>query len=97
MKTCEGCKFALFDDFGYSNYTVEGTTFHCLKTLHPDGQFDRFYGGNPQLNFAEKCSGFFGGDPVCLDVDREDWERGTPLSSLTTDPDVGPLLDAWNT
>lgn len=39
-KNCLNCRFAVHEDFGYSNYTVEGTTFHCGKRLHPDVWID---------------------------------------------------------
>lgn len=42
-KKCENCRFARFKDEGYSNYTVEGTTFECMINKHPDGKFDRWY------------------------------------------------------
>ena len=51
-RTCEGCKFGCLFDFGYSNYTVEGTEFFCAKSLHPDGHFDRFYGEDKRLEYA---------------------------------------------
>jgi hypothetical protein len=71
-RTCEGCKFALLEDYGYSNYTVEGTTVHCLKRLHPDREgFDRWYGEDGRLLFAERCPGFVAGEPVEVDVEQE--------------------------
>jgi hypothetical protein len=50
------CKFAIHEDFGYSNYTVEGTTFHCAKKLNP----------------AKGCIGFEEGEGPKIDVERED-------------------------
>lgn len=70
-KSCNGCINALFQDEGYSNYTVENTAFLCMKRLHPEAPFDRFYGEDKRLDFAEKCSGFEAGDPIVLDVDGE--------------------------
>ena len=96
MKSCEECKFCLLEDHGYSNYTVEGTYVHCLKGLHPDGVFDRFYGEAGGLNHAEKCVGYVNGCPVAIDVDREGQKRGMPLSTgYTDDVEVAPLVDAW--
>lgn len=68
---CEGCKFAVFQDTGWSNYTVEGTDFLCSKKLHPDAPFDRWYGEDKRLEFAQNCTGFEAGDPVRMDVDCE--------------------------
>lgn len=79
--TCDGCKYALMEDFGYSSYTVEGTTFHCLRRLHPVRQgFDRWYNEDERLLFAGKCSGFVAGDYVWVDVDRDEipWEDPAP-------------------
>lgn len=68
---CDECVHALLADFGYSNWTVEGTEFHCMLRIHPDGPFDRFYGKDDRLTFAEQCSRFEVGDPQTLDVDHE--------------------------
>lgn len=70
-KRCDDCLFAVFKDEGYSNYTVENTDFYCAKKLHPDGKFDRFYGEDKRLEFAENCSGFVAGPPVEVDVDGD--------------------------
>ncbi|KKN52634.1 hypothetical protein LCGC14_0610280 [marine sediment metagenome] len=97
MSSCEDCKFCLFEDYGYSNYTTEGTEFICLKKLHPDGSFDRFYGEDKRLNFASKCSSFTEGQPVEVDCDREDLKNyNDSLSSVyTADPEIKALLDQY--
>ena len=71
MTSCTDCKFAVFTDYGYSNWTVEGTDFNCSNKLHPDGVFDRFYKQNAKLNYAEQCSGFTSGEAIHMDVDCE--------------------------
>lgn len=63
----------MFQDVGYSNYTVEGTEFICMKKAHPDGEFDRFYGDNPQLEYAQVCPLFSAGEAIQMDVEGEDW------------------------
>lgn len=73
MSTCAQCKYSIMTDYGYSNYTVEGTTFSCARRLHPLGEFDRFYGENPKLNYANECVSFVEGDGMDQDVDGE-WE-----------------------
>lgn len=70
-KSCNNCKYAIFQDYGYSNYTVEGTEFYCGKKQHPDGHFDRWYGEDARLQFAEKCPTFEAGDPIEMDVEGE--------------------------
>ena len=46
---CTSCKFAVLEDYGYSNYTTEGTNFRCGVGKHPDGEFDAFYGEEKNL------------------------------------------------
>lgn len=77
-KTCCDCRFAVNIDFGYSNYTVEGTTFHCAKKAHPDGEFDRFYGEEKKLKYAGECGQFEAGECVDMDVDGENEADLTP-------------------
>ncbi len=84
-KTCMNCRFAVHEDFGYSNYTVEGTTFHCAKKLHPDGEFDEFYGGDKRLNYAAECAGFEEGAGVSMDVDHEGEADLTPAEKEVWD------------
>lgn len=79
MKSCNTCRLAIFDDYGYSNYTTEGTTFTCSKGLHPDGSFDRWFGEEEKLQFAEKCSAYEEGDSIDMDCDRDN------LGGLTTE------------
>lgn len=74
-RSCSGCVNAFFEDYGYSNYTVEGTTFSCVLGKHPDGSFDRFYGNEPRLAFAAKCNGFVAGEPVELDCEGENYNE----------------------
>jgi hypothetical protein len=73
QKTCLDCKHCLLEDFGYSNWTVEGTTVHCMKSKHPDNPFDRWYGEDKRLLYANECKSFKRGDLQQLDVDGEDW------------------------
>lgn len=90
MKTCEDCKFALFQDYGYSNYTVEGITFYCLQNVNPKAPSDRFYGKNPVLDFAENCEKYLKGEPIWIDVDCEDWPENIE------DIEVKNLFDIWD-
>lgn len=76
--TCENCKFAYLVDYGYSNYTVEGTTFYCLANKHPKDGFDRFYGEEDQLKYAVECPSFTNGEAIHMDVDGEGESELTP-------------------
>ena len=82
MKNCTDCAYAVMDDFGYSNYTVEGTTFYCGLKLHPEDGFDRWYGEDKRLGFADECKDYKKGDCVWIDVDAES------VNSESDDPDV---------
>lgn len=78
-KQCSNCYNAVLADYGWSNWTVEGTSVYCSKKLHPSDGFDRWYGENKEDAFAEQCPAFTKGKPVHMDVDRED------LDSLKAD------------
>jgi hypothetical protein len=95
-KTCRRCRWHMWEEYGYSNYTVEGSYFHCLKKLHPEDGFDEFYGEDPRLDFAQTCGSFQVGEGVQLDCDREE-EKDADLSAYTKDPEVAAALNAWNT
>jgi hypothetical protein len=75
---CSYCQYSVQEDYGYSNYTVEGTDIDCLKALNPAFPIDRFYQKEPVLEFAMKCDSFQRGDGIYIDVDREEaLTRGT--------------------
>lgn len=88
-RTCMDCRFAVHEDFGYSNYTVEGTTFHCAKKLHPDGEFDEFYATDKRLKHAAKCDAFEEGEGVWMDVDREQEAELTPAQREVYEMHIG--------
>lgn len=85
---CTDCRYCICQDYGYSNYTVEGTTADCLLHLNPELPHDRFYGETPHLEFAEKCEKFSEG--TCVDVDC-DQESG-PLEVYSEDEEIKELL-----
>lgn len=74
MKRCTDCKYCVVHDFGYSNYTVEGTDIECLLNKNPYTPFDHWYGEESKLTYAEQCSEFTEGDAVMIYVedDQED-------------------------
>jgi hypothetical protein len=98
MKTCESCKYAIFKEEGYSNYTVEGVTFYCFLKKHPEAPLDRWYGTDKRLDYADKCTSYKQGESISMDVDQTDYEL-TPIQvcmyNLTTDDDLdaGPYKD----
>ena len=74
-KRCDNCGYCILKDYGYSNYTVEGTTVVCSINAHPSGGFDRWYGRDHRLKHANECDHFVKDDPVHLDVDVDDIGR----------------------
>ena len=68
---CNECKFAILEDYGYSNYTVEGTNFRCGINKHPDGVFDHFYGEEKKLEYASDCPFFVVGEAIQIDCEQE--------------------------
>lgn len=77
-QSCLTCRFGCHIDYGYSNYTTEGTTFKCAKKLHPDGEFDEFYGEDERLKFGKDCTGFEDGLGVEMDCDMENLDELSP-------------------
>ena len=78
FKKCTECKYHILRDEGYSNYTVEGTSFNCALGLNPHAPFDNFYSKAPELNFAESCNSFKSGLGLQIDVDGEVMSDLTP-------------------
>lgn len=78
-RSCEQCYYCLLEDYGWSNWTPEGTEAYCLKGLHPSGHkgFDRGWGEDGRLFFAEQCPGFTAGDSIEVDVDKEEQPFGS--------------------
>lgn len=71
MSDCNNCKFAIFQDTGYSNYTVEGTDFYCAKKAHPSDGFDAWYGEHEGFKFGETCPSRSEGEPIQLRVEDD--------------------------
>jgi len=70
-KNCSNCRFAKFQDEGYSNWTVEGTSFECMVNKHPDGKFDRWYGEDGRLHWALWCDHYENGNPIHMSVEGD--------------------------
>lgn len=93
-KNCEECMFAVLHDTGYSNYTVEGSDFICSLGEHPDGTFDRWYGEDKKLEYAEQCKQFHEGGATELDVDGENLYK-LPVWRLALAQKAG-VLDSFD-
>jgi hypothetical protein len=68
---CDECKFCVLEDYGYSNWTVEGTNVSCVLNLNPKFPADHRWGHSPEAEFAKECSRYTKGDPVEVDVDQD--------------------------
>ena len=68
---CSDCCYRITREEGYSNYTVEGTSFNCALGLHPQAPFDNFYGEAKEMNYAESCPSFKRGEGLEIDVEEE--------------------------
>jgi hypothetical protein len=89
---CTDCKYCVLQEYGWSNWTVEGKEADCLLGKNPDFPADNFYTEATELKYAEKCSCFCKGTPVDIDVERED---GFP-EGYSDDPYIIVLLVNWN-
>lgn len=63
-KNCADCKNCVMVDYGFSDWTVEGTDLICAKGAHPKMPFDRWYNENTLVTFAENCSEYVESDNV---------------------------------
>lgn len=81
---CVECKFCILEDYGYSNYTVEGTNADCLLNLNPNFPVDNWYGGAKAHEFANTCLQFKAGEPIEIDVDHE----AGHILNYVSDPEV---------
>jgi len=90
-KKCDKCRYFLCEDEGYSNYTVEGWTAHCLLGLNPGFPSDRWYGEDSNLGFAEQCSSYTEGEHTTLDVERLQGDA----ENYSEDPEIKTLLRKW--
>lgn len=76
LPKCYSCHFMLLRDYGYSDYTVEGTMVECLKQKF--GDREKAYGAN-EKDVAEEvgyldaaalnCRDYKAGEPLNLNVD----------------------------
>jgi hypothetical protein len=89
---CSDCDNRITRDEGYSNYTVEGTSFNCALGLHPQAPFDNFYGKAPEMNFAESCASFKHGPGLEIDVEEEALQNLTPHQRRLLDLEKTSML-----
>lgn len=73
QQNCSICKFGIFQQEGYSNWTVDGVSFYCALDAHPEDGFDAWYQTDDRLNFGAECVIYTEGQAINMDVDREDY------------------------
>ena len=70
-KTCIDCKFYIELEYGFSNYSWEGTEIDCIRNKNKDFPADRFYGLVNAINFAKECTFFNKGPNTIVDNDHD--------------------------
>lgn len=71
MRSCNQCSHRFYKDYGYSDYTVEGTDIYCRNDLNPDYPHPEPYKHEEQKGphaFAENCPSYQEEEPVGFDV-----------------------------
>ncbi len=104
-RTCTTCVLCLREDYGYSNYTCDGTTLECLAGLNDAmGGRDEPWGDvTPELaailDVALTCPRYREGAPATLDVDKEGIPYNKPVTpeivkaaGYTDDDEAAELL-----
>ena len=86
---CVECKFCKLEDYGYSNYTVEGTNADCILNLNPEFPIDNWYGKATAHDFANVCPHYAKGEPVEVDVDHDLGH----LLNYVNDPEVREVIE----
>lgn len=89
---CTDCKYHITEDYGYSNYTVEGTVIYCLLNKNPKFPCDRGWDLIPEVKFAETCPQFSRGSGVHVDCDKEEGA----YENYSDDPEIKDLLKGKN-
>lgn len=96
-KGCETCRFFRRHDYGYSNYTVEGSNGDCLKALNPHLPADLDAWGADKgkteraLAFGEGCAARVEGEGPWFDCDGEETNE-----RFKDDAELYALLKAYD-
>lgn len=94
-------------DYGYSNYTTEGTSLSCLAGLNPalHGHDEPYREVSRELaaalDVAKSCPRYRPGAPAWTDTDTDGFEYGKPITpdvvkaaTYTDDEEAAQLLAA---
>ena len=85
---CDDCKFCILEDYGYSNYTVEGTNADCLLNMNPWLPDDHRWGEADSMVFANICPRFKEGSAIEMDV-----ENNGNMLHYTDDPEARSIIE----
>jgi hypothetical protein len=67
-KYCDTCLFGIYKDYGYSDLTVQGTSFYCRRNLRPTiPDVERF----EVIEKPDHCQVWESGKPQHLSVDSK--------------------------
>ena len=91
---CTTCRFCYIADYGYSNYTTEGSEIHCLLKLNPrmpvedsGWSWDEASRNHPINRYAESCERYrLTPETMHMDVDHED--ESAVVKIAQSDPEV---------
>lgn len=70
-KVCTACTFCKSRDYGYSNYTVDGTNYECLFDIVAFGDEETQEGREKKNRTAETCQFYREGTGIYIDCDGE--------------------------
>jgi len=69
FKTCLSCQLCYIQDYGYSNYTVEGSDIGCYADVFGEVEYDSYY--SEEVYNSYDCKYMSPGEHWDLDVDGE--------------------------
>jgi hypothetical protein len=69
FKTCLSCQLCYIQDYGYSNYTVEGSDIGCYADVFGEVEYDSYYSEEVYNSYG--CKYMSPGEHWDLDVDGE--------------------------
>lgn len=93
-KGCTTCKWRMEKQTGYSNYTVIGSIYTCLKDANPGMPYDdetmSWEESSEIQKFGETCESHEEGDAASFDVDGE-----ITIEDCSSDPEVRAAVRAF--
>lgn len=92
FKTCLSCQLCYMQDYGYSNYTVEGSNIGCYADVFEEVDYDSHY--NLEEYNSYDCKYMIPGEHWSLDVDGEnDKPSDQWIKSIVRDTKLDYILN----